>query len=94
LQAELHRRIEEALDRSEGNHEPLGNAAEREADLETIFRHHQIPELMLQDNRHLFRILREQPRRQFDAFGSGQERDVEMMLSGKAMFRSIGQHAA
>ena len=71
-----------------------GTAAERQADLETILRHHQIPELMLQNDRHLFRILRQKPRRQLYAIGGGQEGDEEMMLAGQAVFGSVGQHAA
>ena len=54
----------------ERNHQPLGDAAERQADLEAILGHHQVPELVLQDDRHLFRILRQQPRRQLHAVGA------------------------
>src|ERR1700694_2198517 len=50
LQAELHRRVEEALDGIERNHETLGDAAEREADFETVVGHHQVPELVLPDD--------------------------------------------
>ena len=69
LQTELHGRIEEALDGAERNHEAFRNPAERQPDLEPVVRYHQIPELVLQDDRHLLRILRQQPRRQFYAFG-------------------------
>src|SRR3984893_6232099 len=51
LQAELHRRVEEALDGIERNHETLGDAAERQADLKTILGHHQVPELVLKNDR-------------------------------------------
>ena len=81
LQAELHRRVEEALDGAERNHQPLGNAAERQADFETILGHRQVPELVLEDDGHLFRILRQQPRRQLDAVGGRQKGDEEMMLA-------------
>jgi len=64
FQAKLYGRIEEALDRGERHHQPLGDAAERQADFKTVLRHHEVPELMLEDDGHLFRILREQPRRQ------------------------------
>src|SRR6185437_3846392 len=94
LQAELYRGIEEVLDRLEGHHEPFGNSAEGEPDFEAILRHREIPELMLQDDRHLFRILREQPRRDFYAFGVGNEGDEEMMLSGQTMLCGVGQNAA
>jgi hypothetical protein len=49
---------------------------------------------VLQDDGHLFRVLREQPRRQLHAFGGRQEGDEEMMLAGQAVFGGIGQHAA
>jgi len=90
LQSELYRRIEEALDRRERYHQPLGDAAERQTDLETILCHHQVPELMLQDDRHLFRILRQKPRRQLHAVGGGQEGDEEMMLARQAVFGGVG----
>ena len=43
---------------------------------------------------HLFRILRQQPRRQLHALGGGQEGDEEMMLAGQAVLGGVGQHAA
>ena len=58
------------------------------------FQHHQIPELVLQDDGHLFRILRQQPWRNIHAFGGGQEGDEEMVLAGQAMLGGVGQHAA
>ena len=63
LQAELHRRIEEALDGGERDEQPLRNAVERQADLEGVLGDRQVPELVLEDDRHLLRILRAQPRR-------------------------------
>ena len=47
--------------------------------------HLQVPELVLQDDRHLLRILRAQPRRDHDAGMIGAERDVEMVLAGQAV---------
>ena len=58
LQAELHRRIEEAFDRRERNGQALRDAAERQADLEALLGHDQVPELVLQDDGHLLGILR------------------------------------
>src|SRR5262249_8497734 len=53
LQAKLHRRIEEPFHRREGHGQPLRHAAERHADLEAALGHHEIPELVLQDDGHL-----------------------------------------
>src|SRR5712664_3024283 len=94
LQAELHRRVEEALDGIERNHQTLGNAAERQADLETILRYHQIPELVLKNDRHFHRILRQQPRRKPHALRGGQKRDEEMMFPGQAVLGGVGQYTA
>src|SRR5215468_3278878 len=63
LQAKLHRRIEEAFHRRKGHGQPLRHAAERHADLEAALGHHEIPELVLQDDGHLGGILREHARR-------------------------------
>jgi hypothetical protein len=93
LQAELHGRIEKALDGGKGNHQPLGDAAERQPDLEAIFRHHQVPELVLQDDGHLLRILREQARRKPYAVRLRQEGDEEMMLARQSVLGSVAQHA-
>src|SRR5262249_39653144 len=98
LQAELHRRIEEALDRAERHRQPLGDAAERKPDLEAILGHHQVPELVLQDDGHLVRILREQARRELHALGLGNEGDEEMVLARQTMWggvvQALAQHAA
>ena len=56
--------------------------------------HRQVPELVLEDDRHLFRILRQQPRRQLHALGLRHEGDEEMMLARQAMLGGIGQHLA
>src|SRR6478735_852301 len=92
LQPELYRGIEEALDRTEWNGQPLWNAAERQSDLEAIFRNLEVPELVLQDDCHLLRILREQPRRQLDALGPGQKGDEEMVFARQAMRGGVGQY--
>ena len=94
MQSKLHRRIEEALDRRERDHEPFGDAAERQADFETILRHYQIPELMLQNEGHLLGILRQDAWRQPDPFGPGREGNIEMMIAGKAVLGGIGQHGS
>ena len=50
----------------------------------------QIPELMLQHDRHFFRILRAQARRNLHAGRAGVERDEEVMLARQAVARRIG----
>ena len=47
LQAELHGWIEEAFDRGERHGQPFRNAAEGHANLETVLRDRQVPELVL-----------------------------------------------
>ena len=95
LQRELHGRVGESLDRLERHDQPLSHAAERQADLERLVGHLEVPELMLQDDRHLLRILRAQPVRQPDALGGGVEGDEEMMLAGHALvLAGFGQHVA
>src|SRR5262245_55255943 len=63
LQAELDRRIEEAFDRGKRHGHSFGYAAEGHADLETGLGYFKIPELVLQDDRHLLGILRAHARR-------------------------------
>ncbi len=95
LQAELHRRIEEAFDRLERDVQLLGNAVERERDLEMRLGDGEIPELVLQHDGHLFRILLAQARRELHAGRARIERDVEMMLARQAAgLGHVGEHAA
>ena len=53
-----------------------------------------IPELMLQDDRHLLRVLRVHPRRQLHARGIGGEGDLEMMVARQALLGDVGEHGA
>ena len=94
LQAELHRRIEEAGDCLERNDQLFRNAAERQADLETLLVHRQIPELVLQDDGHFFRVLRAQAFGNAHAVAVGVERDVEMMIARQALLGGVGEHVA
>ena len=54
----------------------------------------EIPELMLQDDGDVLRMLRAQAVRHLHAVGLGIERDVEMMLAGQAVFRGVSQDVA
>ena len=94
LQAELHRRIEERRHRLERHHQPLRHAAERQADFETVVADDQIPELVLQDDRHRLRILRAHALRQPHARRRGGERDLEMVLAGQAVLGRVREHGA
>src|SRR5579872_647891 len=66
LESELHRRIEERRDRIERDRQSLRDAAERQPDRERVVVDRKIPELILQDDRHLFRVLRPHALRQPD----------------------------
>ena len=57
LEAETGMRIDECRDRLEGYEQALGHRIEREPDLEGGFCNAEIPELVLQHDRHLFGIL-------------------------------------
>ena len=54
----------------------------------------QIPELVLQDDRHLVGILLAQAIRHAHAGARGIERDVEMMVARQALLGGVGQHLA
>jgi hypothetical protein len=73
LQAELHGGIKKTVDRLKRHREAFRNAAERKADLESFLVDFQIPELVLQDNRHFVGILGAQAIRQANAVGAGIE---------------------
>src|SRR5712671_7341170 len=49
---------------------------------------------MLKNDRHLLRILRQQPRRKLHALGGRQEGDEEMVLAREPVLGGIGQYAA
>src|SRR5438045_2154966 len=49
---------------------------------------------MLEDDRHLLRILRQQPRRKLHALGGRQEGDEEMVLAREPVLGGIGQYTA
>src|SRR5690606_37124339 len=57
LQAELHRRVEKALDGGKGDDQRLGLAVEAEADFEGAFADLEVPELVLDDDGHFLVVL-------------------------------------
>src|SRR5262249_21809174 len=92
LQTELHRWIEEAFDRGERDGHAFGDATERYADLEPVLGHLQVPELMLEHDCHLFRILRAHAGRKAHALGAGVKRNIEMMLARQTILGGVHQH--
>src|SRR6185503_7236434 len=94
LQAELHRGIKKAIDGFKRHREALWNSTERKSYLEFVFTDFQIPELMLEDDGHLVRVLRAQPVRHVHTVGFCVERYVEMMVPRQAFLGRVGEHAA
>jgi len=94
LQAELDGRIEEGGDRVIGNQQPLRHAGEGEPDLEGVVADVEVPELVLEHDRHLVRMLLAQALRQAHARRGGPEGDVEMMLAREPVAARLGQDLA
>src|SRR5690606_39148379 len=94
LQAELHRRIEEAFDGGEGDTENLSLAVEGKADLEACLGDLEVPELVLQNDGHLLVVLLEQTLADSDARRLGDKGDEEVVLSGKTGSCDFGQDLA
>src|SRR3954468_4321230 len=79
LEREIDRGIDEAGDRREGDDEARRRLVEAEADLEAVVADLEIPEAVLDDDRHLVREALGKMLGNVDAGGSGLEGDVEMM---------------
>ena len=94
LQAVGHARIEEHLDRGEGDHEPLGDAVERQLHLEALVVDDQVPEAVLQDDRHLLGVFLLQPLGQHDPRRVRLEGNVEMVLARQTGLGDAHQHSA
>ena len=94
LEAERHRRIGEAGDRIERHDQSFGLAGEVEVHFERVLGDHQVPELMLQDDRHLVGKAALDRGRNDDPRRVGLERDVEVMVADEAGARSVGEHLA
>jgi hypothetical protein len=84
LQAELHARVEEARDRLERDRDRLRLTGELQDDAEAIGVNFEIPELVLEHDRHLIGITRAQMFRDDYPLTVRAERDVEMMLARQA----------
>ena len=93
LQGELHRRVGKGRDRRERDHQPLRDAAKRQADLEALLRDDQVPELVLQDDGHVLWILRTHALGHFNPFGASVEGDVEMVIAWQAAPGDVFEHS-
>ncbi|SUS03668.1 hypothetical protein DF3PB_1080002 [uncultured Defluviicoccus sp.] len=93
LQAEVHRRIAERGHRCKRNLEPIRPALELERYRERILLHHQVPELVLQDNGHLAWIPRPYLGRHLNVGRRGCEADVEVMLAGQPVLGRVRKGA-
>ena len=95
LQAIGNAGVEEHADRRERHHQALLDAVEREVHLEPLLLDDQIPEAVLQDDRHLLRVLLPQTPGDDHARSDSVERNVEMMLAGKLLrLGHVDQHRA
>ena len=94
LESELHGRIVERRERLERHGNAFRHAAERQADLEGLIADGEIPELMLQDDRHFARVLRAHAIGKPHARRHRAERNLEMMIAGQAVLGGIRQNGA
>src|SRR5262249_34326528 len=74
--------------------EPFRNATKRHADLETLLVDSQVPELVLEHDRHLGRELGQKPWRHAHALSLRIEGDVEMVLARQPVLGGIVEHRA
>ena len=78
--------------RRERDFETFRHALEGEADLEGLLRHREIPELVLEDDRHLFGIAFAQALGYLHARRTRVERDVEVVLAHEAVLCRVGEN--
>ena len=71
--------------------QPLGHAREGEADLEGVLGDAEVPELVLEDDGHVLRVLLAKRLLHAHARGLGAERDVEMVLAHQPVPGRVGQ---
>ena len=88
LQAEFDRRVGKCRDRGKRRGQPVHAAAEAQCRRNSASPDLETPELMLQHDRHFFRIFRQQLRRDDDAGGAGRKADVEMMVTAASPSRA------
>src|SRR3546814_17919010 len=89
LQPEIDRRIDECSDRSKRNGELGGDLVEAQPHRKSRFIHFQVPELVLQNDRHLVGEALAQAGRDRNAWRTGLEGDVEMMAARQIAARAF-----
>src|SRR5690606_25175497 len=94
LQFKIDRGVVEAAYRRKGDLQLLRHVREGESNFEAGVAHLQTPILELDDDRHLLRILLAQPAWDAHYGRSGKEGDEEVVVSGTAGARALGQHLA
>jgi hypothetical protein len=94
FQLEIHRRIIEAADRRIGNMQLFRHVGEGQADIEGVLGDFEIPELVLQHDRHLLGILLAHPVGDLHAGRVGDEGDEEMVVAGQAGLGDFRQNLA
>ena len=94
MQAVGHAGIEKHLDRTEWDDEALGDAIERQTNLEPLVIDEQVPEAMLKHDRHLFGVSLLQPRGEGHTWCVGVEGNVKVVLSGQTGLGNLKQHSA
>ena len=84
--------IEKALDGSERNDETLRDVVERQLDLKTAVVDGEVPELVLENDRHALGVILAQPLGDGHAGVTGIEGNIEVMIAGKAgLFTRAGR---
>ena len=94
LDGERHRGILEDLYRRERHQQALGNAVERQPDLEGVLVGGEVPVLVLEDDGHVLGVAGEEAARHPHPRRVGGEGDEEMMLAGQAGARHLGHDLA
>src|SRR5690606_25694275 len=83
LEAIGHARIEENFDGGKGNDQPLRDAVECQLHLEANIADDELPEAMLEHDRHFFGVFALEAFRDHDARMAGVEGNIEVMVAGK-----------
>ena len=94
LEPERNRRIGEAGDRIERHDQSLGLAGKVQADLERVLGDDEVPELVLEDDRHLVGEALPDRGRRDHARRLGLERDIEMVVADEPVARRVGKDLA
>lgn len=94
MQSKLDRRIGKCRDRGKGNHEMSRHLVEGQTNLEPRIAHLEVPELVLENDRHLIRKPFAEPGGDGHTRCTRLERDVEVMMAGQSLIRHLAQNTA